>query len=234
MKLKGATVLVTGGSDGLGFSLSKALVAKGATVHIFSRSQANLDKAAKALPSAHIHQGDVSDPQSVEVVVKKIGQIDILVNNAGVWLEGPLQDYSIEEIDKTIGVNLNGVIYATRAVLPSMLKRDDGFILNVSSTSGLIGRNDQSVYAATKFGVTGFTKSLQDDLMKTNIKVAGFYPGGMATKLFAKAGNAKDNTDWMNTDEVAEVMVFMLEHDETLLMNQVVLNKRQAKVQKVT
>src|SRR3972149_6945180 len=205
MRLKDATVLVSGGSDGLGFSVAKGLVAKGAQTHIFSRSQDNLDKAAKAInsPLLHLHQGDVSNFQSVESTVKSIGDIDVLVNNAGIWLEGQLQDNSVEEIDRTIDINLKGVIYLTKAVLPSMLKRDDGYILNISSTSGLIGRYDQSTYAASKFGVTGFTKSLQEDLMKTNIKVAGFYPGGMRTKLFVKAGNAKDNTDWMGTDKNA-------------------------------
>ena len=70
--------------------------------------------------------------------------------------------------------------------------------------------------------------------MKTNVKVAGLYPGGMSTQLFSKAGNAKENSDWMNTDKVAEVVVFMLERDDTMIMDHVVLNKRRTKTTNVT
>ena len=87
----------------------------------------------------------------------------------------------------------------------------------------------QSVYVASKFGVKGFTESLEQDLEKTNIKVFGFYPGGMATGLFTKSGNDKPNSDWMNTAKVAEIIVFMIERDDSLIMNHVVLNKRQTK-----
>ena len=121
------------------------------------------------------------------------------------------------------------MIYTTKAVLPEMLKQKDGYIINVSSTSGLKGRAGQSVYASSKYGVTGFTESLQEDLKSTNVKVAGFYPGGMNTKLFEKAGDLKDNEDWMDTGKVAEILIFMLERDDTMVMDHVVLNKRQTK-----
>jgi NADP-dependent 3-hydroxy acid dehydrogenase YdfG len=228
MNLKNTSALVTGGSDGLGLSIAKALVIKGAQTHIVSRSQTNLDKAAEAInsPLLHTHQGDVTDYQAMEVLVKEIGDIDILINNAGVWLEGQVVEQTREEIDHTIDINLKGVVYTTKIVLPQMLKRNSGFIINVSSTSGLRGREDQAIYVASKFGVTGFTKSLEKDLIDTEVKIAGFYPGGMNTGLFAKTGHPRKNEAWMDTDEVAEIVIFMLDHDQTMLVDHVVVVKR--------
>ena len=176
---------------------------------------------------------DVSDAEQVNKtvrgIVKNFGKIDILINNAGVWLEGPIQENSVERISKLIDVNLKGVIYMARAVLPTMIARNNGFIINIASTSGLRGWENQAVYVSSKFGVTGFTKSLQLDLAKTNIKVAGFYPGGMRTKIFERAGFPTDIKEWMDTEEVAKVIVFMLKQDDTMILDHVVLNKRKTK-----
>lgn len=231
MKLKGKVVVVTGASSGLGFSLAKALLKNGCRVYGTGKSRDKVKRAIETLKSENFKcwVSDVSDPSEVQKFVKKVGVVDVLINNAGVWLEGKLQGYSVKQISNTIDVNLKGVIFMTRAVLQKMVKRNEGFIVNISSTSGLRGRSGQSVYVASKFGVTGFTKSLQEDLKNTNIKVAGFYPGGMNTKMFEKAGTSKENKDWMDTEKVAEIIVFMLERDEAMILDHVVLNKRKIK-----
>lgn len=231
MKLKDKVVVITGASSGLGFSIAKALIKKGCRVYGTGKTEEKVKEAKKKLRSKtfECYVSNVTDSKEVERILKKIGRVDVLINNAGVWLEGKLQENSVKQISNTIDVNLKGVIFMTRAVLPQMLKRNEGFIVNVSSTSGLKGRSNQSVYVASKFGVTGFTKSLQEDLKDTNIKVAGFYPGGMNTEMFEKAGAKKENKDWMDTEKVAEVIVFMLERDETMILDHVVLNKRKTK-----
>ena len=228
MKLKGKVAIVTGASSGLGFSLAKALIKKGCMVHGIGRSAEKLEEAKDKLKSKKFFTQvvDVTDADQINNVVRKVGRVDILINNAGVWLEGKVEENSIDKISETIDVNLKGVIYMTRAVLPGMLRRNKGFILNISSTSGLIGKNNQSVYVASKWGVTGFTKSLQMDLKDKNIKVVGFYPGGMNTEMFKKAGTPKENKDWMDTNKVAEIIVSILEQDETMVTDQVVLNRR--------
>lgn len=227
MQLKNKSVVITGGSDGLGFSLAKAFLAKGALVNLIARDENKLDLAVKELGSnAKGFVADVSNWQEIEQVAQKIESIDILINNAGVWIEGSLLDNEIAKIDQAIDINLKGVIYATKAFLPKLKKETEGHILNVVSTSGLKGRDGQSVYCASKFGVSGFTEALKVDLEKTNVKVTGFYPGGMRTHLFDKAGNPKANQDWMKTDKVAEIIAFMLEQDMNMVMDQVVLNKR--------
>jgi len=228
MILKNKKVFITGATSGLGFSISKLLVKKGCKVYGVGKSKKGVKEAKKKLKSSNftVYSADVSDFKQISDVIKKVGKIDILINNAGVWLSGQLQDNKVEKISKTIDINLKGVIYTTKAVLPQMIKRKTGYIFNISSTSGLRGKNEQSVYVASKYGVTGFTKSLQRDLWNTNIKVAGFYPGGMKTKLFSKAGTILNNKNWMNTDKVALIIVFMLERDDTMIMDHVVVNRR--------
>ncbi|MBN1916013.1 SDR family NAD(P)-dependent oxidoreductase [Candidatus Dojkabacteria bacterium] len=228
MKLKDKIVLITGGSEGLGFSIAKLLLEKGSIVHTIARDKKKLKEASKKLnnPNFHTNQGNVSSFESIELIIKRIGDIDILINNAGIWLEGSLLSNKQDQISKVIDVNIKGVIYVTKLVLPLMIKKNDGFIINISSTSGLVGKGNQVVYVASKYAVTGFTESLKEDLKTTDVKVAGFYPGGMNTKLFENAGNQKDNQQWMNTDEVASAIIFMLENDATMLIDHIVLKKR--------
>jgi len=133
---------------------------------------------------------------------------------------------SVEQIEQAINVNLKGVIFTSKAFMPFLEKESESHLINIVSTSGLKGRNGQAVYCAGKFGVSGFTESLKLDLEKSNIKVTGFYPGGMHTKLFDKAGTPKENQDWMDVDKVAEVLMFMLERDVSMVLDHVVLNKR--------
>lgn len=227
MDLKGKKVLITGGSDGLGLALARKLVDTGAAVTIISRSQDKLARAAKIIGSPLLQYKvcDVSDYGSVEKIIGEVEDIDILINNAGVWLEGKLTENPYEYIKRVIEINLLGLIYVTKAVLPKMIARNDGIILNVSSTSGLTGREGQSVYAASKWGVRGFTESLKLDLAKTNVKVFGFYPGGMRTGLFKKAGFEKDVNNWMDTSEVAEVLTALLKHEDSMIIDQLVLNR---------
>lgn len=231
MNLQNKTIVITGGSDGLGLSLAKLLISKGSFVHIIGRSQERLNKAKTEInsPNLYIHQGDISIYSQISDIYNQIGNIDVLINNAGVWLEGSIADNTDKQISEVIDINLKGLIYSTKAVLPTMTTKDDGIIFNISSTSGLKAKGMQSVYVASKFAVRGFTESLEQDLEKTNIKVFGFYPGGMATSLFTKAGIDKSNSDWMDTAKVAEIISFMIERDDALIMNHVVLNKRQTK-----
>lgn len=230
MDLVNKTVVVTGGTDGLGLSLAKAFNKKGAKMVVIGRNKEKLNRTLKKLgSSARGFVADVTRLANLDEVAKKVGAVDVLINNAGVWLEGSVMENTEEDIGRVIDVNFKGVVLATKAFLKKMLKVEEGTIINISSTSGLRGRDNQAVYAATKFAVTGFTESLKLDLANTNIKVCGFYPGGMKTRLFEKAGKPKQNDDWMETDKVAEIIVFMVERDTSMMLDQVVLNKRGTK-----
>ncbi len=224
MQLAGKKIVVTGGSDGLGLAIVKALLAKKAEVYVLARDQVRLQAVQKL--GAITHQVDVRSYPDLESLATEIGSIDVLINNAGVWIEGVVTSHEVAEIEQALDINLKGVIFASKAFLPFLQKETESHLINVVSTSGLRGRNGQAVYCASKFGVTGFTESLKLDLEKSNVKVTGFYPGGMHTHLFDKAGSPKANQDWMDVNKVAEVLVFMLERDVSMVLDHVVLNKR--------
>lgn len=227
MQLDNSTAIVTGGSRGLGLEITRQLVDAGATVHILARDKQELAAVVDELGDSVIpHQADVTQYQQLAAVADQLDQAHILVNNAGIYLEGDLLDHTPEQLSQVVNVDLMGVIFATKAFLPLLLEQSEAHILNVSSTSGLKGRSSQAAYAAAKHGVAGFTNSLKVDLDGTPVKVTGFYPGGMNTGLFDQAGSPKDNGDWMDPADVAHIIRFILERDASLVMDQVVVNKR--------
>jgi len=228
MTIKNKTALVTGGSSGFGLALAKALLEKGAHVHICGRSQEKLSKAKDLLDSEklEVHRCDVSSVDEVQELEKTVGGVDILINSAGILIENNLEDCSYEDINTVLEVNLLGTIYITKAFLPYMKAKDEGFIVNVSSTSGLIGRPKQTLYCASKFGVQGFTQALSQELWQTGVFVSGFYPGGMQTSLFDQTDSTKDLSSFMDPAKVAEVVVFAIERDASMSLNHLVVNRR--------
>jgi len=122
-----------------------------------------------------------------------------------------------------------GTIYMTRSVLQLMKNENYGTIINVSSTSGLPtgGHAGESVYMASKYGVAGFTEGLKKEISeeKRNIRILGFYPGGMNTGFFAKSGQEKDTSGFMDPKEIAEIIVFMLERSDSIKMDHVEVNR---------
>ncbi|ADE16440.1 short-chain dehydrogenase/reductase SDR [Nitrosococcus halophilus Nc 4] len=183
-------VLITGGSRGIGLVTAQAFLEKGARVAICSLSPERLSKAEQQLRQ----QGeimaipaDVRDfhqlQQFVNQAQAQFGRIDILVNNAGVAWSGDFVEETIESIDKTVEVNLKGVLYATHAVLPLMVRQKRGTIINVSSGAGLSGFAGLVSYCASKFGVVGFTESLAQEVGPQGIRVFGICPGRVATDM---------------------------------------------------
>lgn len=228
MKLKNKRVLVTGGGSGLGLSLSKKLVYAGATVHICGRSSERLEYAKSFVKDSGLvtHQCDITDYKAVESMVWDIGLIDILINNAGIWLGGGLEETSAEQVNRVITTNLTGALYTSKAVLPSMRQVEAGIIMNIVSTSSLHARGDKVVYAASKWGMRGFTESLRSELTKTNIRVFGVYPGKMKTELFSNAGDEVLCDDWLEPEVVAEFILSILGQHNDIVVDQLVVTKK--------
>jgi len=129
-----------------------------------------------------------------------------LINNAGIWIEGFLEDNQFEQIKKTIEVNLLGSIYLTKLVIPIMKKQRSGDIVFINSQAGLTVKPKRSVYNATKWGLNGFSKSLQKELVSFNIRVFNIYPGKMKTSLFEKASVEKDLSDAFDPKYLAKLI----------------------------
>jgi 3-oxoacyl-[acyl-carrier protein] reductase len=187
--IKGRNALITGAGKGIGKAVALALAAEGVNVALLARTENDLKQTAaeaKALGvKAVIVTADVADITSVNDAVAKVllalGNIDVLINNAGVGVFGKFMELEPEEWERVIKVNLMGVYYATRAVLPGMIARESGDIINISSTAGLRGAATTSAYSASKFAVIGLTESLMQEVRKHNIRVTALTPSTVAT-----------------------------------------------------
>ena len=206
-------ILITGATTGLGFITAKQLLADGNfTVTILGKDEAKAKAAAQELGCAYV-VADVANNSQVEAAIAQAaeqgGNVDVLINNAGIWIQGLLEDNDPAIMHQVIEVNTLGVMYATRAVVPAMKNRKDGRIINVISQGGFYAKAERSVYTASKWAITGFTKCMQHELKPFNIGVVGFYPGAMDTPLFDKAGNGRDMSKALNPQQAAEALVYL-------------------------
>lgn len=210
-------IVITGGSEGLGLETAK-LLAKENTVIILGRNEETL-KAA----NLDYFICDVTKPEQAEEVVAKIynkyGKIDCLINNAGTWIVGKLEDNDFNKISEVIDINVKGVINMTKIVVPYIKRQGNGLIINVDSTVGVNWKADYSVYTASKWAITGFTKAMQSELLPQGIRVEGFYPGTIQTGLFAKNGLPdKDLTNALKISTAAKAIKFMVDQDEEVVI----------------
>lgn len=205
------TIVITGGSDRLGKALAETLSANH-TVIILARTEAALHKVAVDT-GCEWYTCDVKDFQqvaeAVDTIAEKHGKIDVLLNNAGVMINGDLDDTSYEDIENVITTNTLGAIYAAKAILKYMKPQKSGLIVNVVSQSGLNARANRSIYNASKFALTGFTKALQQETAQYGVRVTGFYPGTIKTDMFAKAGIDMKGPA-ISTDDAVKAIQFML------------------------
>lgn len=195
---KNQVVAITGGSRGIGFETAKAFLAKKATVSFCSGNKENVEKARRQLAKIGPVLAVVSDvslfksvSNFVKETIDRLGKIDILLNNAGVAWEGEFADQDEESINQIIDTNIKGVMYTTKAVLPSMIKNKNGVIINVSSGAGKSGIPGLSAYCASKFAVVGFTESLAGEVEEHGVSVFAICPGQVATNMTAEIAGFK-------------------------------------------
>lgn len=148
--------------------------------------------------------------KTIQLILNQYQRIDIVINNAGVWTYGPVECNDISTIQQVIDVNLLGVVYVTKAVIPSMKRQKSGFIININSQSGISAKPERSIYTASKWGVTGFTKAIEEELREHHIKVTDVFPGRLKTELFQKKGIRKPPSG-LNVSEVVKAICFLLE-----------------------
>jgi NAD(P)-dependent dehydrogenase (short-subunit alcohol dehydrogenase family) len=192
---KDRIALVTGAGRGIGRATAEALAADGWRVIVAELRPALGHAAVRALArrgaSARFVRVDVGDAGSVGRMARGVGVIDCLVNNAGVLEPGPLARLSPAAIERMIAVNLAGPALVTRALLPGMLRRRRGVVVNVASLLGKVGMADYATYCATKFGVLGLTEALADELSGTGVRVVAVCPGQVNTPLAWRTGVPK-------------------------------------------
>jgi 3-oxoacyl-[acyl-carrier protein] reductase len=198
-ELMGQVALVTGASRGIGAVIARSLGEAGANVGVnFSSDRTGANEVSEEIKSrgseSIIIQGDVSVETDAELIVKQTtdqwGQIDILVNNAGITKDGLLLRMKAEDWDRVIDVDLRGAFLCSKYVMPHMIRRRQGRIINISSVVGIGGNVGQSNYAAAKAGLIGFTKAVAREVATRNVTVNALAPGFIDT-----GGMVEDMTD---------------------------------------
>ena len=178
MNLQGRTALVTGASGGLGIAIARALHARGATVKLTARRAELMEELAADLGErAEVLPADLSSADDVRRLADEAGSVDVLVANAGIPGTGQLTEYSPEQVDRVLDVNLRSAVHLTHALLPGMLERRSGHLIYISSMSGKVASPRASLYNATKFGLRGFSLALHDELRRTGVGCTTIFPG---------------------------------------------------------
>jgi 3-oxoacyl-[acyl-carrier protein] reductase len=217
--LKNKNALITGAGKGIGKAIAIALAEEGVNVILVARTQTDIDQLAIETSKLGVKSlaltADVSDINSINSAVEKalaeFGHIDILINNAGIGTFGNFLELEPSAWERIIQVNLMGTYYTTRAVIPNMIERKTGDIINISSTAGLNGNALTSAYSASKFAVLGLTDSLMHEMRKHNIRVTALTPSTVATDLAIELKLTDGNPEKvMQSEDVAELIVAQL------------------------
>ena len=227
LDFEGRVAVVTGGATGIGFAVAQRLAASGGRVSLWDRDPTALERAAASLGQrADARQVDVADADGVAAVAQAtlsaLGRVDALVCSAGIT--GPnttTWEYPVDAWREVIDVNLNGVFHCNRALVPAMLARDYGRIVNIASVAGKEGNPNASAYSASKAAVIGLTKSLGKELAKSGVRVNCVTPAAVKTAIFDQM--AQQHIDFMlskiplgrfgTVDEIAALVAWLCTAD---------------------
>ena len=215
--LEGKNALITGAGRGIGRAVAEAFARQGCNIAALARSKDEIEETAALVRALGVQavalQCDVTQAESVDAAFAAaevaLGPVDILVNNAGMARFKPFAALSMDDWNDTIASNLTSVFLCTQRVLPGMMARRAGRIINISSVSGLKPIAEQSAYCAAKHAVNGLTKTLALELHPFGIGVHAICPGGVVTRLAEEAMPERDKTGWMLPEDVAHAALFL-------------------------
>ncbi len=244
-RLQGTVALVTGASSGIGEATARSLAADGAAVALLARRQDRLvvlaDKVRAEGGTAFAVQADITDQQqaaaAVERVVAELGRLDTVVNNAGLMHVGPVTDAPLEEWERMIEVNVQGLLYVTHAALPHLIRaaedspRRVADLVNISSTAGRVARPATAVYNLTKFGVNGFTEALRQEVMHKRVRVSVVEPGTVATELSSHIRDGArqaiqrqiEGMELLRPEDIADAVSFIVTRDRRVAVNEILV-----------
>lgn len=214
--LKGANVIITGAGRGIGKSTALLFAEQGANCVLVSRTASDLAQVAAEIEKkggrAFPLESDISNDEHVSKIVQDtistFGSIEILINNAGLGWRNDVVKARVEDWDQTLAVNLRGAMRLTQKVLPVMMKKRNGVIINISSISGKIGYAGSSAYCASKFGLMGFTEALFKEVRNEGIKVSVICPGYVDTSLIPNTRKI-DRSKMIDPHDIAKACLFV-------------------------
>ena len=225
--LKGKVAFITGAGRGIGKATAIALAKEGVNLGIMATTESNLKDVASVVEGLGVKVAysavDVSSleqvQQAIEKITNQIGKADILINCAGVSKFATLLDMDPEEWKKIIDVNLMGTYYVTRTVLPQLIEKNAGDVINISSTNGLGGAATSSAYSASKFGVIGLTESVAQEVRRNNIRVSALTPSTVATDMAIDLNLIPENDEkYMQPEDIAELIVAQLQLNQRVYL----------------
>ncbi|WP_405486092.1 SDR family oxidoreductase [Streptomyces sp. NBC_00096] len=198
-------VVVTGASSGIGAATARLLSSQGHPLLLLAR---RLDKLEElGLPDTLCLKVDVTDRAAVEAAVRaaeeRFGPVDLLVNNAGAMLLGRIADQPVDEWERMIDINVKGLLYGTRAVLPGMIARGAGTIVNISSVAGRKTFPNHAAYVGTKFAVHAMSENLREEVAATGVRVVTIAPGAVETELLSHTSDERIKSDYQAWKESA-------------------------------
>ena len=229
--LKNKTAVVVGGTRGIGYSIAVRMAQLGMNVAVLARKREELDKMKSVIESLGVRfigiTTDVTDYVAIgdafKVVFDTFGSFDVLVNSAGTGVMTPFEEITVEDIDRTIDVNLKGTIYSIRQAVQYM-KESGGNILNISSMSAIRGIpdpvNNNGIYTATKFAVNGFTECMQKYLLKYGIRVTVLCPGSTDTSWWERWTHSFGTDAMLPADTLADMAELIVTSPQKVLFKQ--------------
>jgi short-subunit dehydrogenase len=216
VRLGGSNVLVTGASGGIGRAIAETLDARGARLLLSGRRVEVLEEIRSRLAGeAQVLPADLSDPRAAADLAQQAGAVDVLVANAALPASGRIDDFSSDQIDRALDVNLRAPVQLTRALLPGMTERGRGHLVFVSSMAGKVAVARSALYSATKFGLRGFAAGLREDLHGTGVGMTVVFPGFIAEAgLFAETGvELPRGVGTRTPEQVAAAVISGIERD---------------------
>lgn len=228
--LEGKIAFVTGAGRGIGRAVAEALANEGVRVGLLARTEAQVKEVAQSIiaqgGTAAYATADVTNNEEVQQAVASLttalGQADILINNAGMGGFGKLLEQDQDTWVKIVDTGIKGTYYVTHAVLPQLIEKNEGDIINISSTNGLNGAATSTAYSAAKFGIIGLTESLAQEVRRNNIRVTALAPSTVVTELARESGlidEAKAER-MMQPEDLAEVIVNQLKLPNRIYVKQ--------------
>lgn len=220
--IRGKTIVITGAARGIGYATAKALLGRGARVVIGDRDVAVLESAVSGLSAfgqVSGHPLDVTDKDSFETFLNKArtegaGHIDVLINNAGVMPVGPFLEQSEQSVRSSVEVNFYGVLTGCQLVLPEMVRRRSGHVVNIASMAGMVAVPGQVVYAGTKFAVVGLSTAMADEFAPHGVEVSVILPTFTNTELISGTKNTGAHKP-VQPDEIAAAIVKTIDTPKT-------------------
>lgn len=226
VNLKNKVIFITGASTGVGLELAKRLAQQEAKIILTARNEEKLQKAKLTTGISDSYLLDVTSEsqinETVEKVIKKYGRIDFLINNAGFGIFKEVVEMNIEEVIEMMDVNYFGIVRCTKAVLPHMIDRNEGHIINIASVAGKIATAKAAAYSASKSAVIGFSNGLRAELANSSINISVINPGPIDTPFFNRAdpsGKYVENVKWfmLKPEEVVDQVIKVMKNKKAEL-----------------